>query len=330
MLQIAQAPLAVSVSRAGGLGFLAGGFNLDNLLGNLEHAAKLVAEQQQLSQQQQHDGTLPIGVGFINWGADLSKALTAISTHTPAAVWFFGASNPADENLAIWAREIRKVTNGRTKIWAQIGTVADALKLARRIEPDVLVLQGSDAGGHGMRRSASILALVPEVRDALAADGRGEIPVVAAGGIVDGRGVAAALCLGASGAVMGTRFLASTEASIATGYKQEILRATDGGVNTVRSTVYDRLRGIYEWPEEYDGRGLINASFLDAERGMSDEQNRLLYQEETKKGDEGWGPGGRMTTYAGTGVGLVKDVKSAGDIVRSVSQQAEEILQGRK
>lgn len=77
--------------------------------------------------------------------------------------------------------------------------------------------------------------------------------MVAAGGIVDGRGIAATLAFGSTGVAMGTRFLASVEASIARGYQNEILRASDGGVCTVRSTVYDRVRGIKDWPARYDG-----------------------------------------------------------------------------
>ena len=172
------------------------------------------------------------------------------------------------------------------------------------------------------------MTLVPEVRDALREDaGAGSPAILAAGGIVDGRGVAAALALGAAGVVMGTRFLASSETPVARGYQAEVLRASDGGPNTVRSTVYDRVRGILGWPERYDGRGVINESYVDSvERGLSDEENRWLYDEETKKGDAGWGPTGRMTTYAGTGVGLVKETLPASAIVESARNEAEHVI----
>lgn len=118
---------------------------------------------------------------------------------------------------------------------------------------------------------------------------------------------------------MGTRFLASHEAHIARGYQNAILRAVDGGVSTVRTTVYDRVRDIKGWPERYDGRGIVDASYLDAVGGMSDEENRRLYVEEMGRGDEGWDVGkGRMTRYAGTGVGLVREVLGAGEIVERV------------
>jgi len=189
------------------------------------------------------------------------------------------------------------------------------IEVARRCRPDVLVLQGADAGGHGLRRSASIISLLPECVDAMEKEWFRGIPVIAAGGIVDGRGVAAALMLGASGVSMGTRFLASMEANISQGYREDVIKATDGGVSTARTDLYDRLRGTTGWPEYYDGRAVVNVSFFDYERGMADGENKKLYEEASRMGDEGWGEKGRMTTYAGTGVGLVRRVMPAGLIV---------------
>lgn len=327
MLRIAMPPLAVAVFRAGGLGFLAAGFDVSTLETDLEHAARLVRESDPpIRQVPVEKGILPIGVGFINWGADLTASLEAIRKYTPCAVWFFGPVSQPDD-LIPWAEQVRAVTSGRTKIWVQVGSVAEAVAVAEALEPDVLVVQGSDAGGHGLARSASVISLVPEVRDALVERGFDNIALLAAGGIVDGRGVAAALALGASGVAMGTRFLASHEATIARGYQAEVLRASDGGISTVRSTVYDRVRDIYGWPRRYDGRGVINESYVDAvERGMADEENRRLYVEEMKKGDAGWGPEGRMTTYAGTGVGLVRDTLPAGEIIKRVLLEADETI----
>jgi nitronate monooxygenase len=76
---------------------------------------------------------------------------------------------------------------------------------------------------------------------------------------------------------------------------------------------------------------VINQTYIDAvERGMSDEENKALYEEELKKGDSGWGPNARLTTYAGTGLGLVRDILPAADIVANVIREAESILQGSK
>ncbi|KAL4933611.1 nitronate monooxygenase [Aspergillus undulatus] len=317
MLNIASALLAVSVSAAGGLGFLAGGFDVSNLEDNLKEAVQLI-KQSNLTLQQTHTSTgiLPIGVGFLNWGADLTKSIAAIEKYRPCAVWLFGPKVIPDD-LRPWAEQVRNVTDSSTKIWVQVGTVSEAICVTEALDADVLVIQGSDAGGHGLVHSASIITLLPEVKDALAARRlKHDIPLIGAGGIVDGRGMAASLALGASGVAMGTRFLASTEATIARGYQDEVLRASDGGVSTVRSTVYDRVRGILSWPVRYDGQG-----------GTSDEENRALYEEELKKGDSGWGQTGRLTTYAGTGVGLVKETLPAGTIVSNTIQEAKNILQ---
>lgn len=322
MLRIAMAPLAVLVSRAGGLGFLAGGFDVSNLEKDLEHASRLIMD----SPLGKDKDVLPIGVGFLNWGADRDTALAALKKYTPCAVWFFAPVNQPDD-LVPWAEQVRTATSGKTKIWVQVGSVTEAIAVAEAIKPDVLVVQGSDAGGHGLAQSASIVTLLPEVHDSLAQRGHGHIPLLAAGGIADGRGVAASLMLGAAGAVMGTRFLACSEATIARGYQSEILRASDGGISTVRSTVYDRARGILEWPDRYNGRGVINQTYVDSvERGVSDQEIRDLYVKEMEKGDDGWGPHGRMTTYAGTGVGLVKDILAAEEIINKTLSETDEVL----
>ncbi|RMJ28257.1 2-nitropropane dioxygenase [Aspergillus sp. HF37] len=330
MLNIATPSLAISVSAAGGLGFLAAGYDVSNLEQNLNEVSHLVKTSPNTSLQAYHTekGVLPIGVGFLIWGADLHASLAAIKSNPPVAVWLFAPSAQPDD-LRPWADRIRAVSAGRTAIWAQVGTVAEALAVSEAICPDVLVVQGCDAGGHGLARSASVLTLVPEVTDALRerGDRLGDIPVLAAGGIVDGRGLAASLALGARGVVLGTRFLAANEATLARGYRDRVLGAADGGVCTARSTVYDRVRGINGWPGRYDGRGVINESYVDAvERGMSDEENKRLYEDELKKGDAGWAPEGRLTTYAGTGVGLVREAMPAADIVESVLLEAKNVL----
>lgn len=243
-------------------------------------------------------------------------------------MWFFAPYKTRD--LIAWTDDIRRATDGATKVWIQVGTVAEATETANTCKPDVLVVQGGDAGGHGLNDSASIIALLPEVADAVArisADKKEHAPVlVAAGGIADGRGVAASLALGAAGAVLGTRLLATPEANITKGYRDEIIRANDGGPNTVRSSVYDTLRGTTEWPERYGGRGVINQSYLDAKAGMDEAENKRQYEQAMQAGDAGWGPSQRMTTYAGTAVGLVKDVKPASEVTREIREDALRLL----
>ena len=195
-------------------------------------------------------------------------------------------------------------------------------------KPDVLVVQGTnDAGGHGLTRGAGAISLLPEVADAIRAIGQVDILLLAAGGLADGRGVAACLALGAHGVVMGTRFLACEEATIAKGYQEEVIRASDGGASTVKSKVYDVLRGTLDWPDFYDGRGIINQSYIDATAsGTITDENKAKYAAALKHGDRGWGIHGRMTTYAGTSVGLVRVVKSARDIINEIRIDCANIL----
>lgn len=320
MMRICMAKLTVETSAAGGFGFLAAGFDLSGLSKDLSEAARLTKE----AGLPTPDNVLPIGVGFQNWGADVQLAISALTEQPVAAVWFFGPKQLSD--LIPWTRQIRDISNNKTKIWIQVGTVGEALEVAKTSRPDVLIIQGADAGGHGLAQRAGIVTLLPEVADKLAAEGITSMPLIAAGGIMDGRGAAAALALGADGICLGTRLLACSDAVVAKGYQEEILRACDGGAHTVSTTIYDVVRGIKGWPSDYTGRGLVNRTYQDSLEGMDHAENKKHYDEELKKGDAGWGPDGRLTTYAGTGVGLVKEVKSAREIVEEVQRDASAVL----
>lgn len=278
-----------------------------------------------------HNGTLPIGIGFINWGASLADAIPLIQAYRPAAVWFFAPASTT--SLREWADATRQASPA-TKIWVQIGSVSAAVEAVEAVQPDVLVVQGTDAGGHGLAQGAGLITLLPEVDDAVqkfvqsSATSTRKPFLLAAGGISEGRTAAAAFTLGAHGIVMGTRFLASHEAHISKGYQNAILSASDGGQNTVRTSVYDMLRGTTGWPQTHNGRALINKSYTDALAGMSQDENKQLYEEDMTKGDQGWGVQGRMTTYAGSGIGLVTEVKGAADIVQQVRQDTQLRLHG--
>jgi nitronate monooxygenase len=317
--------LATAVSLSGGIGFLGPGKNPSDLEPTLAAAKALLL--QRLSSHQLED-TLPIGVGFQLFDGDLALAAAAIAKYRPKAAWLFvPGEKEGVQDLARWSRGLRAASPG-TQIWMQVGSVKEAVEAAELGEaPDVLVLQGSDAGGHGLARGAGIVSLVPEVRDELEARGL-DVVVVAAGGIADGRGVAAALALGASGAVMGTRFLAAEEADIADGYRDEVVRARDGGQSTVRTTLFDHLTGRMDWPQHYDGRSIINRSIEDGDAGISIGDNRRKFEEALKMGDQGWGPDGRLTTYAGTAVGLIREVAPAERIIKESRAMALASLEG--
>ena len=321
MRLVAMAPLAVPVSEAGGLGFIAAGTDLVHLNNQLHDATRLLQQSNTLSMT---DGVLPVGVGLINWGVSLDVALEALREHIPCAVWFFAPENTKD--LRHWTEAIRKFSKGKTKVWVQVGTVAGAIECARLCSPDVLVVQGSDAGGHGLVQGAGVISLFPEVADALEGEGFRDISLVAAGGIAEGRGVAACLSLGAEGVVMGTRFLASPEATIAKGYQDDVLRSKDGGISTVRTSLYDQLRRTTGWPARFNARAIINESFRDSSEGKTFDEIDRLYKESLRKGDDGWGEGGRLAAYAGSAVGLVTHIMPAKEIVLLVREQARMIL----
>jgi len=132
-------------------------------------------------------------------------------------------------------------------------------------------------------QSANVVSLVPETLNALSVIGASHIPVLAAGGIAEGRGVAAALALGAPGVVMGTRLLDAKEAGIPHGWQKEILRVEDGGVSTTRSTLCDRLKGTRGWPGRYDGRMIVSQGRADEKADMTDEDHVEAYKQELKR-----------------------------------------------
>ncbi|KAF2630570.1 inosine monophosphate dehydrogenase, partial [Macroventuria anomochaeta] len=318
MRLIALADLAVAISKAGGIGFIGAGTDVSDLESYLQDATRLIKD----TNLKTTNGTLPVGVGFINWGADLSAALPLIKKFKPAAVWFFAPSSIAA--LAEWTSKYREASP-QTKVWVQIGSVREALDVVKEVKPDVLVVQGTDAGGHGLAQGAGLISLLPEVHDTVSTqvpDKKGRPILVAAGGIADARGLSATLMLGASGVVMGTRFLVSHEAVIAKGYQDEVLRTSDGGQTTVRTKAWDNARGTTGWAETYNGRGIINKTYTDAMEGVGNEENKMLYEKDVEKGDEGWGVKARLCTYAGSAVGLVKELKGAGEIVREVREGA--------
>lgn len=313
--------LASAVTLAGGLGLVGGLFNMDDLRQELQIVSETLASHPKLSSSK----TVPVGIGLLPFVLKLDDVMAVIKEFKPAIVWLF-ASKSLDD-YAVWASAVRKVSPD-SKIWIQVGSVSAALHIAKSVEPDVLCLQGADAGGHGFEKGASIISLLPEATDNLAKGGYSHIPLVASGGIADGRGVAAALALGAQGVVMGTRFLASKEIIIHPNYQAAILEAQDGGQVTTRSKVFDQLRGPNIWPDLYDGRSLVIQSHRDYLNGISLEDIQKLHNEAIGEDDKGYKTGlqGRAAIWAGTGVGLVTEVEIAKAIVEGLRQEVKETL----
>ena len=313
--------MAVAVACAGGLGFIGPGVKPESTAVDLDTAKRLVADAG--ISNQQFGSVLPVGVGFQIWNGDLEVSASTISQTPPAAVWLFAPRN-GQPDVDVWTKRLREASP-ETQIWLQIGTLREALDAVRSASPPaVLVVQGAEAGGHG-RTSDGIgfITLLPEIADATRSSG---IPLIAAGGVADGRGVVAALGVGAAGVAMGTRFLAAREARISKGYQDEVVRATDGGANTVRTHLYNHLRGTFGWPEQFSPRTIINRSWEEQQAGAAFEDIKKHHDDAVSKGDAAWGPGGYTATYAGANIGLIKSVEAAGKIVEGARQEAAGII----
>jgi nitronate monooxygenase len=283
--------LAAAVSRAGGLGLIGGGYG----------------DPAWLAQQFDAAGDARVGVGFITWSLRKSPSLlTDALARRPAAVMLsFGDPRPfVDPIRAAGAALICQCQD--------LAHVADALDVGA----DVVVAQGAEAGGHGAQRGT--LSFVPEVADVIAAQAPDTL-LLAAGGIADGRGLAAALMLGADGVLVGTRLWASREALVQPGHHQAILD-TDGD-GTLRTTIADIARQI-PWPRGFTARIRRNA-FTERWHGREDALERAVGEE---------GPRYRQAFAAGdpehTGVwfgeaaGLVRAIEPAGTIVGRMAAEA--------
>lgn len=221
--------LAGAVSAAGGLGIIGAGSGM--IPGLMDREFPLAGNQ-------------PVGVGFINWGLALRPHLLdeAIARRPSAIMLSFGDASPF----------ITKIRASGIPTICQVQTVEMARAVLAQ-GADIVVAQGSEAGGHGGQRST--LPLVPAVVDVAAIE-RPEAIVVAAGGISDGRGLAAALMLGAEGVLMGTRFAVTEECLVDEATKARMAEAS--GDDTLRSHVFDVARD-HPWPKEFTGRAIANA-----------------------------------------------------------------------
>ena len=174
----AGADLAIAVSKAGGLGQIGAVLDMEDL------AAQLIKCSEQL---ERIDELLPVGVGLLPFISKIDQAMPVLERYKPAVLWLFAAKDFDD--YAHWASRIRELSP-RTMVWVQVGSVEAAVTVAKTVKPDALCIQGIDAGGHGFEKGAGIISLLPEVSDTLEKEGFGQIPLVTAGGIVDGRGAA--------------------------------------------------------------------------------------------------------------------------------------------
>ena len=287
--------LASAVSKAGGLGLIGGGYS------DLEWVKK------QFSLAQRND----IGCGFITWALDNKPEVLDLTIEMKPHAVFLSFGNPK--------KHAKKIKANKIPLICQIQTLRDA-KNALDCGADIIVAQGSEAGGHGEKRST--MSLVPEVADLISTQ-YPEVLLCAAGGIADGRGLAAALMLGADGVVMGSRFWASKEANVSKDMHDAALNAT--GDKTIRTNVMDIARNL-KWSNRYTARVLKN-DFTDRWHNNL-EGLRAESETESQKWERAWkmGDPSKSNTFVGEATGLIKEIENVDTIINKIICQAKEIL----
>jgi nitronate monooxygenase len=295
---IAGARLVVAVSEAGGFGILGGGYG----------------EKQWLEQEAARLGQCraPFGIGFITWSLAKQPELldVALAAKPRAIMLSFGDPKP-------FAPRIKAAG---CLLICQVQT-EEMAKQALEAGADILIAQGTEAGGHGASRTT--LDIVPAIVDLAA----GSVPVAAAGGIADGRGLAAMMMLGASGVLLGTRFYASVECEGAEEAKRRICNAASG--ETVRSIVFDISRDNI-WPAPFTGRCLVN----EQTRRWLGREVEMIQNVKTISADyaaaRAAGNFDVAAVIAGEAVGLIHDIPRAGEIVDRITTEADQILSGKR
>ena len=307
----ALAELAAAVSNAGGLGALGlGGFMPEEIQNEIGAARRLTNK--------------PLIVNLL------------VPFLRPGIVELV-AKEPIDGITFFWGDPAPYVSIAKRaglKVICQCGSVKEAIA-ARAAGADVIMAQGVEAGGH-VRGIVTSLALLPSVRDAIGPD----VPLIAAGGFADGRGLAAALALGADAAVFGTRFLASDEVAADPRYQQRIMRAE--AEDTVHTELYDvewpsaphrvlRTKVIDEWeragrpatgqrPEEGKRIGKVTRGGIEIPMVKYSAMSATTSFE---------GDIEEVALYAGMSVSLVREKLPAGEIVKRIAAEAREVIAGR-
>jgi nitronate monooxygenase len=283
--------LAAAVSNGGGLGLVGGARGQrDWLARELTLVAGLTAK--------------PWGVGFLTWAVDRDTVAWTLERRPAAVMLSFGDPTPFAE----------LVRGAGAKLILQV-TDLDEARQAVDVGADVIVAQGSDAGGHSGRHATGTMSFVPTVVDLA-----GATPVLAAGGIVDGRGLAAALVLGAAGALLGTRFQATPEALVPPEVGKALLEAR--GSDTERSRILDIARDA-GWPDRYLARTLRNA-FLDTWRGRDDELRADARARQRYRDDPDLAP-----NWVSQAVDRITTLEPAEDLVATLAAEAEAALARR-
>lgn len=288
MAWVAEHRLAAAVSNAGGLG----------IIGAASAPAEVVREEVRKCKELT-DRPFGVNIMLLNPNAE-EVAQIVVEEGVPVVTT--GAGNPA-RFMEMWKK-------ADVKVIPVVASVAMA-KMMERTGADAVVAEGMESGGH--IGSTTTMALVPQVVDAVS------IPVIAAGGIADGRGVAAAFMLGAEAVQMGTRFVASKEAVVHENYKEQILKAKDiDSVITGASTGHPVRSLRNRMTREYLQLEKDNADFMELEKLTLGSLRKAVVEGDTVNG----------TLMAGQIAGLIQEEKSCKEIIEEIMAQAEELIHG--
>jgi nitronate monooxygenase len=300
--------LAAACAQAGALGLVGGGY------GDLAWTQREYALAASLLKNNSN-AHARLGCGFITWKLDENaEALDWVLTQKPCAIMLsFGDPRP-------YAARIAKASAALICQVQRLDQVPQAIEAGA----SVIVAQGGEAGGHGANalEGRSTFTLVPEIADYLAANAPNTL-LLAAGGVADGRGLAAALMLGADGALVGSRLWATTESLAAAGAKELAVQTTGDG--TARSEIFDVLRRK-NWPAPYDFRAIRNRLHRSLECDIAGLKSapdaaRADYDAGVKIGDFS-----RAHATVGESVGLIADLPSAIDLVVRLTIEAKHAL----
>jgi len=294
---VSDARLTAAVSSAGGFGILGGGYG---------EKAWLERETGKLRQS----ASAPFGIGFITWSLVKQPELLDVALNARPRAIMLSFGDP--KRFAPWIKAAGAL------LICQVQS-EDMAQAALDAGADILVAQGTEAGGHGA--SPTTLDIVPAIIDLAA----GRVPVVAAGGIGDGRGLAAMIALGAAGVLLGTRFYASQEADGAEDAKRRICAATGG--STTRGIIFDMSRNNV-WPAPFTGRCLINdhvRRWIGRELELLQNVGAIAVEYAAARAAGNFDV---AAVIAGEAVGLIHDIPPAAEIVDRIVTEADQILVG--
>lgn len=288
MAHISDAVLASAVSNAGGLGIISAAS------GNIQQIEKEIDKAKSLTDK-------PFGVNIMLMGENIDDIAKLVADKKVAAVTT-GAGNP-EKYIPMWKE-------AGVKVIPVVASCALA-KLVARAGADAVIAEGTESGGHVGEMTT--LALVPQVVNTV------DIPVIAAGGIADGRGVAASLMLGSAGVQLGTRFLLATECSISRTYKEKLLKAGDTATIVTGRRLGHPVRSIKTvFSREYAKLEYTDISNDELENLAKGTLRAAVVDGDAQKG----------CFLAGQISGLCNKEQASTDIIEEIFTEAEALLKG--